>query len=185
MADSNKTKKALAKSMKALIQEKPFEKISISDICERCFLNRKSFYYHFKDKYDLVNWIFNTEFSEVAYGKTYTDPMVVLNDICEYFYSNKDFYRKALSIQGQNCFSDHFRELILFFITIIFKEYLKVEEVSKFQKDFISDALVMAFQRWILDYPEMKPAAFLEEITLCTKYMADNYNSNPKLEADK
>ena len=177
MADSNKTKKALADSLKSLIQEKSFEKISISDICNQCFMNRKSFYYHFKDKYDLVNWIFNTEFSEVAYGKTYTDPMVVLSDICEYFYANKNFYRKALSITGQNCFSDHFRELMLFFITIIFKDFLNVNPVSKFQTDFIADALVMAFQRWILDYPEMTPAEFLEEITLCTKYMAENYNN--------
>lgn len=175
MADSNKTKRALADSMKILIQEKPFDKISITDICDKCFLNRKSFYYHFKDKYDLVNWIFNTEFSEVAYGKTYTDPLVVLVDICEYFYANRNFYRKALSIKGQNCFYDHFREMMLFFITTIFNDYLKVGPVSKFQTDFIADALVMAFQRWILDYPKMTPSEFLEEISLCTKYMAENY----------
>ena len=47
------------------INEQSFEKISVSDICERCGMNRKSFYYHFKDKYDLVNWIFDTEFVEL------------------------------------------------------------------------------------------------------------------------
>ena len=58
MADSNITKNALATSLKNLMKEKPFEKISVSDICDACGMNRKSFYYHFKDKYDLVNWIF-------------------------------------------------------------------------------------------------------------------------------
>ena len=58
MADSNITKNALATSLKKLMREKPFEKISVSDICDDCGMNRKSFYYHFKDKYDLVNWIF-------------------------------------------------------------------------------------------------------------------------------
>ena len=62
MADSNLTKRAFARAMKALMSEKPFEKISVGDICERCDMNRKSFYYHFRDKYDLVNWIFDTEF---------------------------------------------------------------------------------------------------------------------------
>ena len=56
MADSNITKKALADALKELMDTKPFHKISVSDICERCQMNRKSFYYHFKDIYDLVEW---------------------------------------------------------------------------------------------------------------------------------
>ena len=62
MADSNITKNALANSMKSLMKEKPFDKISVIDICSGCGMNRKSFYYHFKDKYDLVNWIFYMDF---------------------------------------------------------------------------------------------------------------------------
>ena len=62
MPDANITKNALASSMKKLMKEKLFEKISVIDICEGCGMNRKSFYYHFKDKYDLVNWIFDNEF---------------------------------------------------------------------------------------------------------------------------
>lgn len=65
MADSNITKHALANAMKALLEEQSFDKISVSDICERCGMNRKSFYYHFRDKHDLVNWIFDTEFIEL------------------------------------------------------------------------------------------------------------------------
>ena len=53
MADSNITKKALASALKELMETVPFSKISIGDICEKCDMNRKSFYYHFKDKYDL------------------------------------------------------------------------------------------------------------------------------------
>ena len=43
MADSNITKKALADALKELMDTKPFHKISVSDICERCQMNRKSF----------------------------------------------------------------------------------------------------------------------------------------------
>ena len=64
MADSNITKNALAVSMKKLMEKKPFSKISVGDICEDCGMNRKSFYYHFRDKYDLVNWIFYVDFIE-------------------------------------------------------------------------------------------------------------------------
>lgn len=61
LADSNITKRALASSLKELMETEPFSKIGVSDICEACEMNRKSFYYHFKDKYDLVNWIYYTE----------------------------------------------------------------------------------------------------------------------------
>mgnify|MGYP002573348808 CR=1 FL=1 len=56
MPDSSITKKALADALKQLMAEKPLQKISVGDICERCNMNRKSFYYHFKDIYDLVEW---------------------------------------------------------------------------------------------------------------------------------
>ena len=61
MPDSSLTKRALAAAIKELMREKPLVKISIADIVERCQMNRQSFYYHFRDKYDLVNWIFYTE----------------------------------------------------------------------------------------------------------------------------
>ena len=50
MPDSNITKRALASSLKRLMETKPFAKISVGDICAACEMNRKSFYYHFKDK---------------------------------------------------------------------------------------------------------------------------------------
>ena len=71
MADSNRTKSALADAMKKLMVCKSFAKISISDLCEECGLNRKSFYYHFKDKYDLVNWIFYVDFLTNMGGKNF------------------------------------------------------------------------------------------------------------------
>ena len=62
MADSNITKRALAVALKSLLAERPFAKVSVRDICEACGMSRKSFYYHFQDKYELLNWIFFTEF---------------------------------------------------------------------------------------------------------------------------
>ena len=43
MADSNITKRALANALQELMIEIPFERISVSQICEKCDMNRKSF----------------------------------------------------------------------------------------------------------------------------------------------
>lgn len=62
MPDANMSRKTLSFALTELMKTESFQKISISDICDLCNMNRKSFYYHFKDEYDLVNWIFDNEF---------------------------------------------------------------------------------------------------------------------------
>ena len=51
---SQVTKRALESSLKKLLLEKPLHKITVSDITDDCGINRMTFYYHFKDIYDLV-----------------------------------------------------------------------------------------------------------------------------------
>ena len=104
MADSNITKRALAAALKELMEQKPFSKINVAEICEKCGMNRKSFYYHFKDKYDLVNWIFDMDFAKVleAHEKKDYFTWPFLEALCECFYENRCFYRKALKIREFN-----------------------------------------------------------------------------------
>ena len=53
---SQVTKRALEQSLKNLLLKKPLTKITVGDITDDCGLNRMTFYYHFKDIYDLVEW---------------------------------------------------------------------------------------------------------------------------------
>src|SRR5574344_1797284 len=50
------TKRALSQSLKKLLAEKPLDKITVTDIVTDCGVNRQTFYYHFQDLYDLVEW---------------------------------------------------------------------------------------------------------------------------------
>ena len=50
------TKRALEQSLKNLLLKKPLTKITVADIADDCGINRMTFYYHFKDIYDLVEW---------------------------------------------------------------------------------------------------------------------------------
>lgn len=102
MSGSNLTKKALAAALKQIMTEVPFPKISVGDICEACGMSRKSFYYHFKDKYDLVNWIFYTEFVETIGAPNVSSAWNLFASVCLYFYQERTFYRSALRIEGQN-----------------------------------------------------------------------------------
>ena len=169
MADSNITKKVLAESLKELMREKPFEKISISDICEKCQMNRKSFYYHFIDKYDLVNWIFDTEFIATVQKTLDDDSWQVILSMGELLYNNRSFYKKALQIQGQNSFSEHFHEMMYSIISTRFSDLVGIGEDCAFQTSFFTDAIVMAYKKWMIEESDMTPEMFLEEIRGCLK----------------
>lgn len=58
---SDYTKRAMASSLKILMQQKPFERISIREIMEGCGMKQQNFYYHFDDIYDLLKWMFHEE----------------------------------------------------------------------------------------------------------------------------
>ena len=66
---SNITKKALEASLKHLLLQKPLNKITVSDIAEDCGINRMTFYYHFKDIYDLVEWACVEDAAQALDGK--------------------------------------------------------------------------------------------------------------------
>ncbi|MCR5100463.1 MAG: TetR/AcrR family transcriptional regulator C-terminal domain-containing protein [Butyrivibrio sp.] len=58
---AERTKLWIAGVMKELMMKKPLEKIRVTEICRVAEIERPTFYYHFKDKYDLVAWIFFNE----------------------------------------------------------------------------------------------------------------------------
>ncbi len=166
MADSNITKRALANALKELMSEIPFEKINVAQICEKCDLNRKSFYYHFKDKYDLVNWIFDIDF--LSFFASENPDTLSTNEerwnriemFCRLFYQNKDFYHNALKIKGQNSFSDHLRECIRPIIKSRIEMVMHSSASDAFTIDFFSDACMCALERWLSEKNCMPPDQF-------------------------
>lgn len=167
MADSNTTKRALASALKELMEEKSFSKINISDICERCNMSRKSFYYHFKDKYDLVNWIFDTEYHAVTSQQNASGTGDLFMLLCAYFYDNRNFYKRAFEVRGQNSFSEYFYQLLYAAFQDHLRQMFGTEHISEFQVNFFADAIAMTIQRWIVGDGSMTPDEFLKQLKTC------------------
>ncbi len=70
---SDITKRALEASLKNLLSKKPLNKITISDIAEDCGISRMTFYYHFKDIYDLIEWSCTQDLKKALAGKKTTN----------------------------------------------------------------------------------------------------------------
>ena len=100
---SQVTKRALEVSLKNMLLKKPLEKITISDITEDCGINRMTFYYHFKDIYDLIEWSCSEDASRALEdNKTYDTWQQGFENIFDAVLDNKPFIIEELSalIQG-------------------------------------------------------------------------------------
>ncbi len=60
------TKKSLANALRRAMEKKTFSKITVSEIIEDCGVNRKTFYYHFRDIYDLLRWMLEQDAIEIV-----------------------------------------------------------------------------------------------------------------------
>lgn len=163
MANSTITKGLLVQSLKDLVQEIPLEKITIADICQRHNMNRKSFYYHFKDKYDLLKYIFHVEFIQLRPQESPPAPHHICS-LCNYLYENQDFYRHVLRPHQHNYFRLYFYETIQGFVEKGVEEILPPEKKDDFHVFFLTDGLVCGIERWIMDYKPIPPEAFVEKL---------------------
>ncbi len=55
---AERTKIWIADTMERLLEKKSVEDIRVTEICREAEIERPTFYYHFRDKYDLMAWMF-------------------------------------------------------------------------------------------------------------------------------
>ena len=164
MADSYVTKSALAKALKQLVIEKQFEKIGIAEICDICDMNRKSFYYHFRDKYELVIWIFEQEFSQIYKNQKVISIWDTTALLCSYFYENKSFYKKILKVNGQNSFADYFAALCSDALKERLKWHLDGITITDMNVKTYTDFFVFSIYVWLTSHDTRDDKAFMRDL---------------------
>jgi len=173
MPSSVMTKRLFADALKKLMKSTPFAKISIGGITAECEMNRNSFYYHFKDKYELLNWVFLTEITEGVNNEEIleTSSWELLERICNYFYKNRVFYANAMSYEGQNSFNNYFRDVLGLLIAARendLSEEGMPQDTREFYMDFLVDTFATVITRWVKNGTKYTPEQFTNMIKKAT-----------------
>lgn len=155
MPGASRTKQILADSLKDLMRTMPLEKISVSDIVEHADIGRNTFYYHFQDKFDLVNWVFQTESTRFFAERATTENWIsALESIEDYLQQNREFYCNALAYDGQNSLRsylfDTVSDLVVQQVRALEQpEYRSMsKEELRFIGDFVASAIEGMVVRW-------------------------------------
>lgn len=99
---SQETKRALAASLKKLMNRKPLSKITINEIVQDCGVNRNSFYYHFEDIYALFKWMLEQEAVEsVRQFDLMLDYREAIQFVMDYVSENRHIVNGAYDAMGR------------------------------------------------------------------------------------
>ena len=104
MTESEKNKLAIADAMKQLMRTTPIEKITTDQILKNANVSRRSFYRYFKDKYELLEWIYNYDFCRFVEVRPEKSIWEYYPDILRSLRADPDFYGNAFVYAGQNSF---------------------------------------------------------------------------------
>ena len=167
---SQTTKRALEASLKKLLLEKPLNKITINDITEDCGVNRMTFYYHFKDIYDLVDWILVEDATKVLEGRQSFDTWnEAYLDILRQIQENKTLVLNVYRSVGREQVEQYLYKLL----DPMLKEFadrecrdISVQDADRqFVIDFYKYALVGMTLEWIRRDMKTDPAAMVDRLS--------------------
>lgn len=171
MSESNITKKALANSLKELMKTIPLSKISIQEIVDHCGVNRQTFYYHFKDKYELVSWIYYTEAVATVFAySNYKHWSEGIDMIFQHLENNRLFYVNALNTTGQNDFNEYLFNMTLELLLRVINEVSADMSISEIGKKFIANFYTHAFVGITVDWVK---SGMRETHTIMTERIKD------------
>ena len=157
MPRSNQTKQLLAQSLQELMATTPLEKISVNDIVDHANVGRNTFYYHFEDKYDLVNWYFQSGITRFLVALSAYSSWTALV-----------FYCNALAYNGQNSLQQYMFD----YLRSIFEQNVRelnpdasAEDTRKIGQ-FFAGAMMGILIPWVLSGMKSNALSNMSELSI-------------------
>lgn len=147
------TKRALEQSLKNLLLKKPLTKITVGDIAGDCGINRMTFYYHFKDIYDLVEWsCLEDARRALDEKKTYETWQQGLLQIFEAVQENKPFILNVYRCVHREQVEKYLQPLVDRLVLSVLDEEVGERTVRVEDKQFIAQIYSYIFIGLMLDW---------------------------------
>lgn len=153
MPNTNTTKAALGESLKKLLLTKRLEKITISDLTADCGISRMAFYYHFKDIYDLVEWVCVEDGKKILRGKkTYDTWQEGMCQVFEAVMENKPFILNVYRSIGREKVESYLYKFTYNMLKDVVEEKCRGTVLEASHKSFIADFYKYGFVGIMLDW---------------------------------
>lgn len=153
MTNTNSTKLALEASLKKLLMTKSLDKITINDLAADCGISRMAFYYHFRDIYDLVEWICVEDGRKALQGKkTYDTWQEGMCQIFEAVMENKPFIQNVYRSISREKIESYLYKLTYSLLADVVEEKCAGRSLAQENKAFIAEFYKYGFVGIMLDW---------------------------------
>lgn len=169
MATARDTKGVFADELEAMMGRMPLSKVRVRDLCARCGVERRVFYYHFRDKYDLVAWMLERD-QQAASGRFAPYTQAFYAEAHRRIWARRVFYRRAFEEDSQNSI---WRYLLQFSIEAnesALKRHLGVPALSPdlaFEARHFAYGNVGCLVEWLRGDLEATPAQLAKRMFSC------------------
>lgn len=150
---SHKRKKQMAQALKKLMLQKSLNKITIQEISAECGISRYTFYYHFKDIYELLLWMFQENtLSLIQVSEnclTWEEGFqLVLKNIEE----NRQVFKCTLDSLADEALRKMFYQEIHHIMRLFLSDIRGQYQVSEKYQDFLGDFYTCALSGVLIDW---------------------------------
>lgn len=148
------TQQAMAASLKKALSKKTLDKITVKEITDDCGIKRQTFYYHFQDIYDLLEWVFLQEGEQIIDKENLCDTWQdIYLEVFRYIEKNRNFVLNVYHSVGREPL-EHFLYQLVFDLIAKFLDGMEgSEKIAAEDKRFICDfykfGLVGIVLEWI------------------------------------
>ena len=150
---ANITKLALEAALKKELLTKSLDKITINELADDCGISRMAFYYHFKDIYDLVEWVCVEDGTKALQGKkTYENWQEGFCQIFEAVQENKPFIMNVYRCVDRQKIESYLNKLTYQLIADVVEEKCTGMQVAEEHKEFIAGFYKYGFVGVMLDW---------------------------------
>lgn len=193
---SGRTKKMIAMSLKELCKTNSLNKITIRDIVEYCDINRSTFYYHFIDKQDVINYVYHIEVTMPLRKLCYLDSdawgTLTLYSL-QLMYQSKDFYSQAFKITGQNDIQSFILSEVLENWRILAEAIITSLNIAKgdsrrqelfYITEYLAQGAFAMMKAWVLSGMTESPERIASLMDLAAAMGINAYNAVKDMPAD-
>ena len=151
----NAMKYALAQSLKKLLSTRKLDKITVKDIAEDCGVNRQTFYYYFRDIYDLLEWNFCDATERlIRSGLDHGDWRSGVKAVTEYLQENRTLVWNAYHSISHESVSEFLKRILRPHILSAVREEAKGLEWEPCQEnvDFVADIFTLTAAGIVMEW---------------------------------